>query len=213
VTSDPFTATVWFTTWATTKVSSYASAGSLWRFSPGEPCVLVTRFADPLGHPNGVFPDGEGGAYVTTTGNYWQSGAVLGPRHYGALWHYAPRARANVLIHEFTAQEGGTPMPALARGSEGALWGITAGVINRGSRAGPTMARSRIFRVTHNTFGYQLDFAHTLAGGQEGGTAATQLTAGSGGDWIYGATTDAHTYLGSPGGGSVFRFKPATPNG
>ena len=206
---------IWFTTWATTKgglpVASYASAGALWRKGSGGPCVLVARFQDPLGHPNGLAPDGQGGAYVTTTGDAWTSNAPLTGQHYGALYHWHPatsrQAAHLTLLRSFSTGDGGSPMPGLAKDAAGNFWGITSGYTRVLPNLTLATVPGQVFEVTPRALD-AVTFAHTLAGGAEGRLPATQLVAGPGG-WIYGATTDAHSTPGKAGGGSVFHFQPS----
>jgi hypothetical protein len=212
VTTDP-TGTIYGTMWATStgdqtdEFIAYASQGLLYRAGPdhgmggGDPDKLFGKlerlavFKGPLGHPNGVTPDGFGGLFVTTSGNAYVTGAVV--KNYGAVYHWT-HAQGLELLHAFTKAEGGAPMPAGVM--KGAIfWGITSGV----DAAHP----AAVFEID-TTFNFVV--AHRLAGGAEGSLAASQLVAAPDG-YVYGTTLDAASAPSRErtfAGGSVFRFHP-----
>ena len=213
VSHDPDNTTIWFTTWATTKdslpVHNYVSGGALWRIKLGKPCELVARFQDPSGHPNGVTPDGKGGAYVTTTGNAWLTNRGSAALDYGGIWHWTPGDPQHLsgltLLHRFSAVEGGSPMPALAAARGGDFWGITSGFKPGLPFPSPRIRPAQIFKVSAATG--SVSFIYGFKGAAEGSLAATQLVTSPFGP-VFGATTDARSTSSSKGGGSIFAFTP-----
>jgi hypothetical protein len=180
---------------------SYWGDGGLFTVMPaGDFPTRVASFAGYLGHPNGVTPDGSGGAYVTTTGNEFSARPGV-PVSYGAIWHWTP-AKGLQIVRILDTIDGGAPMPGLVRDQAGNFWGVTSGYNTIPPlQAGPHY-HGWIFKIDaadHYTG------VHQLAGGPEGMSPGTAMVLGAGG-YIFGTTWD-----GGPAAfntGAVFRFKP-----
>jgi hypothetical protein len=180
---------------------SYWGDGGLFTVAPASgSATRVASFTGYLGHPNGVTPDGAGGAYVTTTGNEFSARPGV-PVSYGAIWHWTP-AKGLQIVRILDTIDGGAPMPGLVRDQAGNFWGVTSGYNTIPPLQGGPHYHGWIFKIDaadHYTG------VHQLAGGPEGMSPGTAMVLGAGG-YIFGTTWD-----GGPAAfntGTVFRFKP-----
>jgi uncharacterized repeat protein (TIGR03803 family) len=165
-------------------------AGALFRIAPGGTIWRVFTFpwdscADPQCYPLGANP---WAAPTDASGHFYVLGHDYGGGGAGTIVHVNPDG-TGILLHDFSGSDGSAPHRGLARGADGALYGVT--------RGGGSQDMGTVFRMTSNgTFEKLHDFGAPLGAVPEG-----RLLEIAPGEFI--GTTSS----GNPaGGGVVFRL-------
>ena len=138
--------------------------------------------------------DGQGNLYGTTAAG----GTGAFGNGYGVVFEFNIASKLLTVLHTFTGPDGGAPESALARDSQGNLYGTTT--------LGGTHGFGTVFELSPTG---TLTTLYNFTGGADGAKPVAGVALDSNGN-LWGATSSGGSAVAPGGYGTLFKITPAT---